>query len=1359
MRSPLWLLTTVLAVFSLPAGAAEAWDAPAFSVPARDLLQAATAVKRERATAVVVLLDERTYVLDEQHRLTSISRLIYRVDSPDGVERWAASTAHWQPWHQAKPTIRARVITLDGQEHQIDQKLLTDAANRSEDNQVYDDSHTLEGPLPAVAIGAVIEEEITVRDEKPFFSAGSVYREYIGRPMPVLRTRIVIDAPESLPLKRHMQLLPRAVVQEVRANGRVTWTLEHGVLDEMGEMDSNLPPDAPSWPTVEFTSATSWEAVAAAYRGMTEARIRNDDAKPLIAGLKATKSPSREYVAKVVERLHREVRYTGVEFADARLVPEYPAETLRRRFGDCKDKSTLLVAALRASGIDAYLALLSSGDDQDVSPDLPGLGMFDHAIVYVPGVEDLWIDATAEYTRVGTLPSADTDRLALVIRAGEKALTRTPAMSSDKNRQLETREVFLAEYGPARVIETTETHGTIEGEFRSWYAGADNKARLDDLQSYVRSAYRAKSLEKYEHTASTDFSKPYSMSLEMTDAPVGFTDLQTSAVGIKVSNITTRLPSYFTERLKEDSENANSDPRTTDVVFEPFITEWRYRIRPPVGFQARKLPADGMQTLGPAKLSSEFKLAADGTVNATWRFDTVKRRYTPAETNAFLAALRELKDAETQLISFDQVGVALRADGDFKGALRANDQLVSKYPRKAVHRLRSATALLEAGLGIRAQREALAAVNFEPKSALAWKTLGWMLQHDAVGRRFGDGFDRKGALAAYHRAQVLDPENADISADLAVLLEHDSHGVRYSPEADLEEAISNYQLRRALLSEEDAKDDDYGNNLLYALLYAHRYGELREALRKQPPGATQRALTLAAIGAESGSAKALEFARGMSDASDRRTALASAGNLLVRLREYSSAADLIEASTRGQTTTAASTQRIAMLRKTQRNDGKAIKPADPRSVVLRWFMELLSAEKNEDGLRKLLAPGSEFLVDSPEFVAARRGIVTGLRNQDLPYEVTTDILFSNVRVSVEGDDPGGYRVQLRMTGETQTFYVVKVGGDYRILTAESLLGPVAVKAQERIDAGDFAGARRWLDWARVEQRPSNTDDPLAGPSFSRAWTVGAETDLAAARAATAMLLADSGLGERAVPLLVAARGADPSAADKLSIDLALAHAYLDLERWTELREVASRLVAAVPNSAQSVRYQQWSMIQLGQWDAVEKVARERLARLPDDSLAREILVRRAEARGEFRTISGIMQPLIDSGRATASDYNQYAWTALLTQPVDERAVDAARMAYDETQGKSYAIAHTLACVYAATGKPREARDLLLKGMEMVGIDRPDNSAWYGFGLVAEAYGDTESARDYYAKVVKPKKGMIEPSSVYALSQARLTALK
>jgi hypothetical protein len=229
-------------------------------------------------------------------------------------------------------------------------------------------------------------------------------------------------------------------------------------------------------------------------------------------------------------------------------------------------------------------------------------------------------------------------------------------------------------------------------------------------------------------------------------------------------------------------------------------------------------------------------------------------------------------------------------------------------------------------------------------------------------------------------------------------------------------------------------------------------------------------------------------------------------------------------------------------------------------------------------------------------------------------------------------------------------------------------------------------------------------------------------------------------------------------ADRLSLDLALAKVHLELSQWRELQEVAGRLVTAVPTSALAFRYQQWAGIQLQQWDAVDAASHERLARLPDDSIAREMLVHSAEARGRFLEIPVIMQPLIDSGRATASDYNQYAWTSLLTQPVSERAVEAARMAYDETQGRSLAINHTLACVYAASGKPREARDLLLKGMELVGIAKPDDQAWYGFGLVAEAYGDAESARDYYAHVQKPTKGVIQASSVYALSQARLAAL-
>ena len=266
------LLALILLVSHGVAQAADAWDGAPFAVPAQELLQSASAIKRERPTDVVMLLDERTFVFDEQHRVTRTERMIYRVDSPDGVENWGASSAQWQPWHQARPVIRARVITTDGREHHLDQKLLTDAGTRASGNLVYDDDHTLEGPLPAVAMGAVIEEQITVRDEKPFFPGGEVYREYVGRPVPVLRTRLVIEAPESLPLKTITNLLPNAQIKETRANGRVGFwvyaagsgmSVGIGVDDSDGtERSVSRALAANTWTYVEWslTDATQWNA-------------------------------------------------------------------------------------------------------------------------------------------------------------------------------------------------------------------------------------------------------------------------------------------------------------------------------------------------------------------------------------------------------------------------------------------------------------------------------------------------------------------------------------------------------------------------------------------------------------------------------------------------------------------------------------------------------------------------------------------------------------------------------------------------------------------------------------------------------------------------------------------------------------------------------------------------------------------------------------------------------------------------------------------------------------------------------------------------------------------------------------------
>ena len=101
------------------------------------------------------------------------------------------------------------------------------------------------------------------------------------------------------------------------------------------------------------------------------------------------------------------VRYTGIEFGNGAIVPRTPREILARRFGDCKDQAALLVAMLRAAGLQADVALLSAGTGIDVVPELPGLGGFNHAIVRLAGDPPLWIDPTIHCLPAGRLPRAD----------------------------------------------------------------------------------------------------------------------------------------------------------------------------------------------------------------------------------------------------------------------------------------------------------------------------------------------------------------------------------------------------------------------------------------------------------------------------------------------------------------------------------------------------------------------------------------------------------------------------------------------------------------------------------------------------------------------------------------------------------------------------------------------------------------------------------------------------------------------------------------------------------------------------------------------------------------------------------------
>ena len=159
------------------------------------------------------------------------------------------------------------------------------------------------------------------------------------------------------------------------------------------------------------------------------------------------------------------------------------------------------------------------------------MNQFDHAIVYLPptsaGDKAIWIDATAEFTRVGGLPYGDQGRLALIISEKTTDLTLTPRPAPEDSVLIETREYNLADFGPSNVIESSQTTGYADATYRSEFGGSESKELKTSIENYAKNAYLAKSLSKMEHGDAKDFTKPFSLRLEITGANVATQELMT----------------------------------------------------------------------------------------------------------------------------------------------------------------------------------------------------------------------------------------------------------------------------------------------------------------------------------------------------------------------------------------------------------------------------------------------------------------------------------------------------------------------------------------------------------------------------------------------------------------------------------------------------------------------------------------------------------------------------------------------------------------------------------------------------------------------------------------------------------------
>lgn len=1356
----------------LPAGLAAAddagvWNISRFTADGAILNRAASAVNAKPGTDVVVLEEEDSYVYDANGRVVHTHYLAYKVLTQKGAEGWDAVSWHWEPWHEEHPTLRARVVTPDNVIHPLEPKTITDAPARDDDDKTYGDGGVLRAPLPAIAPGSVVEEEQVSKESAPFFGAGTVVRYYFGRSVPVQHSKLVLDAPASLPLRYSLQLQPEMKPQKSEANGRVQVVFDQGPMEALDELENYLPKDTPGQPQVSFSTGVSWQDIAAGYGKIVDEKAALKDVQSLVDGLVAGKTTPEEKAAAILQHLSREVRYTGVEFGDAAIIPHLPAETLKKKYGDCKDKATLAVTMLRAAGIPSFVALLNVGERYDVDADLPGMGLFDHAIVYVPGKPDLWIDPTDEYARLGQLPPTDQGRFSLIARAESTALVTIPEASSRDNQVVETREFYLAENGPARVVERSEPHGVFESEFRSAYVDAENKDSRKNLRDYLANEYLSEKLVRMERSEPSDLSKQFQLILEAGGAKRASTDLESAAAAIRLETLFYKLPGELQEREKEEEKGADAakdkpkKPRTGDYQLpEAFVYEWQYRIFPPFGFQAKPLPPNAKLSLGPAALTEEFAAEGDGGVRVLIRFDTVKRRFSASEALELRNQVAKLREGPAILIYFEPRTQALMNRGKMKEAFQASREVMAAHSKEAVHHLQRAKLLLSAGMGQAARAEAQVAVKLEPGSALAERTLAEMLEYDLVGRQYRRGSDFAGAEAAFRAAKKLDPEDQEIVGNLAILLEYNHEGERYGPGAKLKEAVVELQG----LKQEELAKIGLKNNLAFDLFYAGEFAAAKKNAESLNPQVNSIivASETALNGTEAGMAEARKRT---GNEADLKTVLKTAGEELMRGRKYALAAEFMAAGASGNN--ASNTMALAgMLRKARLHEEMKAENS-PAGVVTNMFLIVMDPGITPGKMNAIYSREALKVMGNTDPEDIEKTLQTGrvlrrlLSRTGFPADIMLDVALPGMQVQSEGDDTSGYRVTLRPAGANKiTMWVVKEDGNYRILDSAQKPNSIGLEVLDRLKAGNTTGARVLLDWVRDEEHLAGGDDPLAGNAFPRFWTKGKDADAEHMRNAAAAILAETKQTARdAVKILESARSTAKNDADQLNLGVALLSAYNNLEEYEKLHALAMELAQQYPESKRLFFDDEAALRGLGRFADADALAQNMAKRLPDDSDVPRASIRTAVTREDYATAHALGRKLDTSGKAEGSDLNGIAWNALFTGKVEQDDVDSAMKSAQLSQNNNAGVLHTLGCVYAEIGKTKEAREVLIQAMDQLNLDEPDPNYWYAFGRIAEQYGESEVAAADYSRVKKPNDVMQVPGSSYRLAQIRLAAMR
>jgi Domain of Unknown Function with PDB structure (DUF3857) len=424
-------------------------------------------------TNAVVLLDDQETTVKDNGDIVTHERLIYRILRPEGKD-YARYSLFFN--NETKVNyLHGWSITAKGQEYEAKDK---DAFERSlgGEKEFSDDKERML-IVPGAEVGTVVGFEYEQKRRPYLFQDHWYFQDVI----PVEKSRYTLRMPAKWEYRADW--LNHAEQKPMEQNGAYLWEVSDIPRIEREYHEPAYRALAGHVIVTFFSdratgrNSKSWNDLGVWYSQLT-AGVR--DSSPALQAkaleLAPASMPMFERIRALTLFAQRDVRYYAIEIGIGGFRPHPAGEIFSHRYGDCKDKATVLSSMLAQIGVKSYYILIHATRGIYTENTPPNSG-FNHAILAIqmpdasfsqklPGMyEDpklghlLIFDPTNDLVPLGQLPYYEQDSFALLVTDNGGELIHLPVSSPDLNQIHRNAKLTLL------------SDGTLQGEIEETRSG------------------------------------------------------------------------------------------------------------------------------------------------------------------------------------------------------------------------------------------------------------------------------------------------------------------------------------------------------------------------------------------------------------------------------------------------------------------------------------------------------------------------------------------------------------------------------------------------------------------------------------------------------------------------------------------------------------------------------------------------------------------------------------------------------------------------------------------------------------------------------------------------------------------------